>query len=104
MKTGAFNRKIIYNHLLAVALAGIVSLLFLQRICQFLNTSSKRLDYVATTSLEYGESPKSLECCYLETDYHSESCSEDFMLIQGVLGFRLQSQRFGKLFPISILD
>ena len=104
MKTGAFNKKIIYNHLLAVALAGIVSLLFVQRVCQFLNTSSKRSDYSATTTIGYGEDQKSLTCYYGGADCASHYENEDFGMLVSILSCRLQPYRFNRPFSISTQD
>lgn len=98
MKTGAFNRKFIYNHLLAIALAGIVSLLFLQRVCQFLDTSSKRLDYETTST--YG-GQESLEHAHITPNGPGKTGIEGLIDIQGILDGRLHLQRFVKLFPIS---
>lgn len=105
MKTEAFNKKIIYNQLLAVALASIISLLFVQKICQFLNTSSKRADYGVTTTIGYSGSQEVLEPCYfLEADCHSGSQSDGFILIQDIASFRFQHHRFTRPFFISTLD
>lgn len=104
MKTGAFNKKIIYNHLLAVALAGIVSLLFVQNISQFLNTSKKRLDYAATCTVGLSGDQESMDPCYSDADCSSKTGTEPFMMIQGIRSFRFQPHRFSKLFPIFAID
>ena len=101
---GAFNKKIIYNHLLAVALAGVVSLLFVQNICQFLNTSKKRLDYAITSTVGHSGDHQAIVPCYSDADCSSKPGTECFVMIQGVLSFRFQAPRFSKPFPIFTID
>lgn len=101
---GAFNKKIIYNHFLAVALACVVSLLFVQNICQFLNTSKKRLDYAATSVLEHSEGNESMAANYVDADCPSNPVTECFVMVHGILSFRFQEHRFSKPFPIFTSD
>lgn len=100
MKKGAFNTKIIYNHLLAVALACIVSLLFVHKTCQFFNTSSKRLDYANITVALNGGGQDAVVPCHFEGGCNSESQTEGFTVIKNLFGYRFQSHRFIKPFPI----
>ena len=65
----AFNRKIIYNDLVGIALSCIVSLLFVHGVCQFVSSSNKK-----QTTTELHQSGRSEEAdVFLSEAAHSLS-------------------------------